>query len=109
MEPTSGKRNEKRIPFGWLLERGLIKPGTVLTDSSREITAKVGADGSIITPGIRGSIHKVGAAMLGAPSCNGWTFWHYKENGGYKPIDLLRERVRLEMQGEGVSSRETVH
>lgn len=97
LEPTTGKRDEKRIPFGWLLERGLIKPGTVLTDDKRTISAKVGADGSIIATGLRGSIHKVGAAMLGAPSCNGWTFWHYMENGAYKPIDTLRERLRTEM------------
>lgn len=97
-EPITAKRAEKRIPFGWLLDRGMIQPGAVLTDDSRAITAKVGADGSIITPSLRGSIHKVGAAMLGAPSCNGWTFWHYRSDDGmYQPIDILRQRLRLEM------------
>lgn len=91
------KREEKRIPFGWLLERGLIKPGAVLTDSKQEITAKVAADGSIITSSARGSIHKVGAAMLGAPSCNGWTFWHYRDGQRYQPIDILRQRLRGEI------------
>ncbi len=106
-EPILTKRSEKRIPFGWLLDRGMIQPGTVLTDDSRAITAKVGADGSIITPSLRGSIHKVGAAMLGAPSCNGWTFWHYRDpvSGGYSPIDTLRQRLRLEM----VETLPTVH
>lgn len=91
------KREEKRIPFGWLLERGFIKAGTVLTDDKQTVTAKVGADGSIITPHHRGSIHKVGAALLGAPSCNGWTFWHFKEGQRYQPIDILRQRLRTEM------------
>ena len=44
----------------------------------------------------RGSIHKVGAAIQDAPSCNGWTYWHYKENGKFMPIDTLRERVRAQ-------------
>lgn len=100
LTPAS-KREEKRIPFGWLLERGLIKPGAVLTDDKQKITARVGSDGSIITTGHRGSIHKVGAAMLGAPSCNGWTFWHFKEGQRYQPIDILRQRLRLEMDPGG--------
>ena len=29
-----------------------------------------------------GSIHKVGAALQGAPSCNGWTFWHVERGRG---------------------------
>ncbi len=96
LQPLTAKRDEKRIPFGWLLERGLIKPGTILTDSKREIRARVGADGSIMTDTHRGSIHKVGAAMLGAPSCNGWTFWHYQDGKRMEPIDRLRARLRLE-------------
>jgi modification methylase len=92
-----GKRDEKRIPFGWLLERGFIKPGAILTDAKHEVTAKVAADGSIIAEGARGSIHKVGAALLGAPSCNGWTFWHYREGERYQPIDMLRQKLRSEM------------
>ena len=29
----------------------------------------------------RGSIHKIGAAVQGAPACNGWTFWHVDAEG----------------------------
>jgi modification methylase len=97
----TSKREEPRVPFGWLIERGLIKPGTTLTDSRNEIEAKVGADGSVIAQtGVnqyRGSIHKVGAALQDAPSCNGWTYWHYKEGGRQFPIDRLRQKVRDEM------------
>ncbi len=95
------KREEPRIPFGWLIERGLLKPGTELTDPKRRHQAKVHADGSVIVENQlgnhRGSIHKVGAAVQGAPSCNGWTYWHYQENGEYVPIDALRQRLRTEV------------
>ncbi len=87
-------------PHGGLIEQGLISPGAVLTDAKKKHTATVHADGSLSLQNrvekIQGSIHKVGAAVQGAPSCNGWTFWHYKENGKYVPIDNLRERARGE-------------
>ena len=50
--------------------------GTRLTDAKRRWTALVRADGSIACAAHSGSIHKVGAALQNAPSCNGWTFWH---------------------------------
>jgi modification methylase len=90
------KRDEQRIPFGWLLERGYIKPGAVLSDAKREVTAQVASDGSLITSQHRGSIHKVGAAILGAPSCNGWTFWHFQDGHRMQPIDILRQKLRRE-------------
>ncbi len=99
---TTGKREEMRVPFGWLIEHGLLEPGTELSDPKHLHVAKVHADGSLIVKNKsntmignhRGSIHKVGAALQNAPSCNGWTFWHYKENGKYVPIDRLRQRLR---------------
>lgn len=98
------KREEPRVPFGWLIERGLIKAGTVLTDSQNRIEAKVGADGSVIAKTdinqYRGSIHKVGAAIQDAPSCNGWTYWHYRDGKNSFPIDRLRQRVRDEMSAQ---------
>ena len=88
------KRNEPRVPFGTLLERGLIEPGTRLFDTRKRFFAKVRADGTLIAEGRRGSIHKVGAEVQGAPACNGWTFWHYEEKGGAQPLDHLRQVVR---------------
>jgi modification methylase len=52
--------------------------------------AVVGADGTIAAGGTRGSIHKVGAALQNAPSCNGWTFWHVERAGNLVPLDSLR-------------------
>ncbi|MDH5722553.1 MAG: DNA methyltransferase [Alphaproteobacteria bacterium] len=95
---TLTKREQPRIPFGSLIEQGLIKPGSVLTDSKKRHKVTVHADGSVIAQNridkTRGSIHKVGAAVQNAPSCNGWTFWHYQKDGKHFPIDNLREQIR---------------
>ena len=49
----------------------------------------------INTLSLTGSIHKLGAVLQGAPSCNGWTFWHYEEAGALKPVDALRQAYLL--------------
>ncbi len=90
------ERDEKRIPFGTLVERGLIRPGAILFDARRRWTAKVRADGTVISADSRGSIHQVGAQVQGAPACNGWAFWHIEHKGQSVPIDLLRQQIRAE-------------
>ena len=87
------KRSAPRVAFGVLVESGLIAPGTVLTDARRRWQACVRADGSIECEGNSGSFHKVGAGLQGAPSCNGWTFWHIEGDGGtLAEIDTLRQK-----------------
>jgi modification methylase len=81
-----------RVPFGALIETGMIVPGTLLTDSKRRWQARVCADASVEMGGEQGSIHKIGAAAQGAPSCNGWTFWHVPDGDGLAPLDALRQR-----------------
>ncbi len=93
---SSSKRAEPRIPFGQLVERGLLRPGEVLV-SPRGQTAKVRADGTLIANEVKGSIHQVGAALEHAPSCNGWTYWHFRREGRTIPIDILRQQIRAEM------------
>jgi modification methylase len=88
---TPGKRDAPRVAFGSLVERGLIPPGTVLTDRTRRVRAVVVADGTIRVGHVQGSIHKVGAEVQNAPSCNGWTFWHMEREGTLVAIDLLRQ------------------
>ena len=44
-----------------------------------------------------GSIHQIGAEVQDASACNGWTFWHFDVEGELKPIDLLREKLRTEL------------
>ncbi len=88
---TPTRRDAKRIPFGRLVEAGLITPGTLLTDRNRRVSATVAADGSLVAGATRGSIHQVGAALQNVPSCNGWTFWHLERAGVLTPIDALRD------------------
>ena len=92
------KRSEPRVPFGQVVEQGMLTPGTVLFDHSRRYTARVRADGNLVARNHsgdhRGSIHKVGAALQGLPSCNGWTFWHFENKGKVWPIDVLRQEIR---------------
>jgi modification methylase len=91
------RRNQPRLPFAALLEAGLLVPGQRLVlDRRRERWATVLADGSLrAADGTRGSIHKLGALMNNAPSCNGWDHWFYEaEDGTLTPIDVLRERLR---------------
>jgi modification methylase len=92
MATMADKRSAPRIAFGLLVEGGLCPPGTVLTDAKRRFSARVRADGSIESGPHSGSIHKVGAALQGAPSCNGWTFWHVAGAGELKPLDVLRQQ-----------------
>jgi modification methylase len=96
LEVSTSKRAEPRVPFGQLVERGMLRPGEVLTSMNGK-TAKVRADGTLIAQDVKGSIHQVGAALENAPSCNGWTYWCYRRDGKQVPIDLLRQQIRAEM------------
>lgn len=97
LQTTPSKRSLPRVPFGNLIERGLLSPGAILYDHSRRLRAKVRADGSLVAGDVTGSIHGVAAALQGAPSCNGWAFWFYDDRGKLCPIDLLRQKVRAEI------------
>ena len=93
LDTLKNNRSKPRIPFGSLVELGIIKPGTNIFDNKKKVTARIMADGSIKHNQAEGSIHKVAATILGAESCNGWTFWHCDINGRTYPIDYLRQRL----------------
>ncbi len=95
---SESKREMPRIPFGSLVERGLLRPGEVLVDASRRFAARVRADGSVISAEHRGSIHFVGAQVQGAPACNGWAFWHVERRGQLVLIDQLRQQLRSQAE-----------
>ncbi len=97
LETTQEKSSAPRIPFGSLIERGLLQPGEVLVDARRRWTAKVRPDGSVISAEAKGSIHQVAAEVQGAPACNGWEFWYVERDGQLLPIDLFRQQIRAEM------------
>ena len=92
-------RAAPRVAFGTIVENGMLAAGTVLCDAKRRWQAVVRADGSIAAGDVAGSIHKVGAAVQGAPACNGWTFWHYQSaDGSWQPVDALRQTYLLATQ-----------
>ena len=91
---NSKKRQQKRIPFGSLIECNLLKPADILQDLNKKWYAKVKVDGSIISENFKGSIHSVAADLLNLPSCNGWTFWYKYEKKNSVSIDILIEKIR---------------
>jgi modification methylase len=95
IKTMASTRSQPKVPFGTLLETGMLAPGTLLTDSKRRWQAQVRADASIQAGAEQGSIHKIGALVQGAPACNGWAFWHYEEAGLLAPLDTLRQRYLL--------------
>lgn len=88
---TQDKREAPRVPFGSLVEQGLLPVGTALCDKKQRVNATVSPDGTLVSGSKRGSIHKLGAQLTNAPSCNGWTFWHFERNGELLPLDVLRQ------------------
>ena len=97
LEVMGSKRSEPRIPFGSLVEQGLLHAGDTLYCPKGQRTARIRADGSLMAGAHTGSIHKMGAMMENAPSCNGWTYWRFKTDRGLAPIDVLRAQVRADM------------
>ena len=95
---TTPRRALPKVPFGNLIEHGLLKPGDRLFDAKKRFQAKVRADGSLLTDQKQtGSIHALGAQLRGLPSCNGWSFWHVERDGKPVLIDQLREKLREEI------------
>ena len=93
LDTIKNNKSKPRIPFGSLVELGIVKPGMSVFDYKKKVNAKIMADGSIKYQNSEGSIHKVAAKIIGAESCNGWTYWHYNNNGSMLPIDDLRQRL----------------
>jgi len=85
------------VPFGTIVELGILTPGSQLFDPKAAIKAEVKADGTIAHCGRQGSIHRLGAEVQGKSACNGWTFWHFKERGRLQPIDLLRDKAKRQL------------
>ena len=95
LDTIKNNKSKPRIPFGSLVELGIVKPGMNIFDQKKKINAKIMVDGSIKYNNSEGSIHKVAAKIIGAESCNGWTYWHCNMDGNIVPIDNLRQRLIL--------------
>jgi len=96
------KRKLPKVPFGAVLERGLISPGDMLYDDKKKIKATIRSDGTIKFKSETGSIHQIGAMAQNSTTCNGWAYWHYMDRKTKKLvcIDELRQIIRAEMYGE---------
>ncbi len=97
LDVMGSKKSEPRVPFGQIVEAGLLRPGDTVWCPKGERAARVRADGSLAMGELTGSIHKVGAMVQSQPACNGWTYWHFKTDKGLAPIDVLRAKIRAEM------------
>jgi modification methylase len=95
LKTMQSRKTAPRVAFGQLVESGWIAPGAELSDKKGRFRATVRADGSIEAGAEPGSIHGLGAKLQGAPSCNGWTFWHVMHEGEVKPLDALRQLYLL--------------
>ena len=98
LKTMQSPRQQPKVPFGTLVETGYLAPGAKLWCKKRKLTATVRADGSLENAGETASLHKMGAVLQGAPSCNGWTFWHYEVEGEVKPIDAARQLYLLAVE-----------
>ena len=96
LDVMTSKRDEPRVPFGQILEAGLLRPGDFVWCPKGERRARVRADGSLAVGQITGSIHKMGAIVQAQSACNGWTYWHVRTDKGLAPIDVLRAKLRAE-------------
>lgn len=97
MNIINSKKSEQRIPFGSVVEAGLLQPGDILYCPKGQKTAHIRADGSLAHGELTGSIHKLGALLEQSPACNGWTYWRFKTDKGLKPIDDLRSQLRTQL------------
>lgn len=88
------QRKQIRIPFGALVENGLLRPGQILYFARGSHRAKVLSNGHIRCSGLTGSIHGVAKLLMGDTPVNGWDVWFYKdETGAKKAINELREQL----------------
>jgi len=88
------RRKPVRLPFGALVEGGLLQPGQQLFfERDPQRPALILADGRLRAGDFTGSIHQTASHIAGAP-VNGWERWFY-HNGGSQltPIADLRARV----------------
>ena len=91
-------RTAPKVAFGALVEGGLVPPGTQLFDRKRRWSAQVRADGSLMCGTQAGSIHGLGKELQGAPSCNGWSFWHIERGDTFEPLDTIRQLYLLSIE-----------
>ncbi|MRR21412.1 site-specific DNA-methyltransferase [bacterium] len=84
------ERRVPRVPFGNLVESGLIIPGENLWSADGKYAAEVQADASIRWEGKSGSIHSIGSLVSGKEKQNGWDFWYVNRDNRMVNINEIR-------------------
>ena len=108
------KRAAPRIPFGNLIEQGLLEVGQLLyyarpgkahtiaieeDGTANTFVASIRADGSLKSGDLIGSIHSLAAKLTSLPACNGWEHWYFRDaQGQLGVIDQLREELRRSLK-----------
>lgn len=91
-------RRLPRIPFGALLEAGLLQPGQRLYFAKDEsITATILSNGQLQCGNLTGSIHAVARSLFDGVPPNGWKCWLYALDDKKLLIDTLRQIIQTEM------------
>ena len=85
----------RRLPFGQLIEAGLLSPGQALYfRRDPALQARVRVDGRLVMGGSEGSIHQLGSQLMGGSPCNGWEHWYFEgPDGALHPLDELRKKL----------------
>jgi modification methylase len=85
----------RRLPFGNLLEAGLLLPGQSLYfDRNPALSATILANGHLALNGFTGSIHQVAAQLAAGQPANGWEHWYYSNgDGSLHAISELRDEI----------------
>jgi len=99
-------RTSPRVPFGELLEAGLLQPGQSLYFVKKEsITATIQANGQLRCGNLIGSIHSVAKSLLDGVPTNGWDNWLYEIDGKRYVINTIRKIIQNEkaLQNETTS------
>lgn len=81
-----------KVPFGALIETGIILPGQTLYFFDRKTTGIVQANGCIACHNMIDSIHKVAAALINQEHANGWEYWYVEIDGKLIALSILREK-----------------
>ncbi|MCL4345289.1 MAG: site-specific DNA-methyltransferase [Candidatus Thermoplasmatota archaeon] len=94
--PMDMKR--KKIPFGSLIENGMVTPGEWLYSEDRKYMAQVLANGTLRFGDQNGSIHRISAAILNRKAWNGWNFWYVERDGKAVSIDYMRNLLSRQLE-----------
>ena len=88
-------RRQPRVPFGALLEAGLLQPGQRLYFAKDEsVVATILANGQLQCGSQTGSIHAVAKSLFDGAPANGWDSWLYENSGKKLVINTLRQIIQ---------------